>query len=153
MRSARTRAFMQALRLFLLVILSLGMQVPGGLRLELCLCQGLAGLFHSHAPQPQARSCCDADVLAAVAGADAAEHGGVRLTRERPDGDCCGCIELHTLPQPTSVRPQPGPTIDLPARPALEFVAPAEAPVVRIPPGSDRAHDPPWASVSLPLRI
>lgn len=136
---------MPALRLILLVVFSLGMQMPG-LRLELCLCRGIGDLFHGHEPVVEEPSCCDAPRAAAP------EEGKTRIARSC-EGECSGCFEVTTHGHPPIAVPQSGttPASAVPIGPAVATLRPRACARVRS--ATARAHGPPRARMNLPLRI
>ena len=95
---------MPLFRLCLVVIRSLGMQVPGGLQFELCACRGLSELLHGHRRGAVDQGCC------ADSGAADSCDGEPVVERSR-SGECCGCFDVTTPSHPSVDLPPFGVTV------------------------------------------
>lgn len=144
---------MNLLRHVLLLVVALGLQVPGGLTLELCLCRGLGELLHHHGGPGTSQGCCagnrDDSGRADESGPDRCCHAAPQSTEDA----CCGCFKLTTPEQPHAISLLP--SID---------IARLDAPPVGVPPlvhepcevaivMADRGREPPGARTSLPLLL
>lgn len=144
---------MHFLRVLLMAALSLGLQVPGGIAFDLCFCQGLSGVFHTHGDEAARGSCC-------VEGRDDAGCGGGqecgtsgRTSAKDDAGNCDGCFELRTPEHPDRSTPPRAVSVAPPFITELEAgwspSQSADVPVAV----ADRGHDPPWERRNLLLRI
>jgi hypothetical protein len=140
---------MQILKVLLLAIVTLGMQMPGGVTFELCACQGLSRILHDHARVDTPQACCHEAPAAARSEERSDEHAWKR-TSER---ECRGCFELHTPRRPVSDAPSHAKPLAYAPPPVQisQFAPRLQCASWSAP--TERAHDPPWTRVNLPLRI
>jgi hypothetical protein len=136
-------------RWFAVIVIALGLQVPGDLTFRVCLCEGLlgAGLSFTHECQPIVkRSCCD----------DETERGGPVEDAGCDDVAGCRCVLVHVPHRPDTSKVTPDTGVAL-ARIDDRFSLPvrsdAELSRARVDGSRSRAHDPPWERANLPLRI
>lgn len=142
----RSRTFVSLHRLFVVILMTLGLQVPGGLTFRVCLCNGVFGGSASHphgCPSVDEGRCCDDH-----APAESAER------IERAGKEVCRCV-LVSMPTQPAAKVLPN-GLSLAVLPLRTF-----AQIVRIPElgmqtrewARARAHDPPWERANVPLRI
>lgn len=131
-------------RFIVLILMTLGLQVPGGLAFRVCLCDGLFGGASSHCHETLERvTCCD---------------GGVQdRTREHAQcasQDRCRCVLVHVPEQPASKVLHSGPMFTAwPPRVfngIQSFLDPSVGTCERV---TSRGQDPPWQRANVPLRI
>lgn len=140
------------LRIWVLVLVTVCLQVPAGAALRICLC----GVEERSAPQPAA-CCSPAEPSACCAPARERDERGARLEREHtcPGGDRCGCHELRAPERDgASVAQAPLPALEhaLAARSADAFVR-ASARATPEHASRTRVCEPPGRRRNLPLRI
>ncbi len=143
---------MQLLRVIVLTLIALGMQVPGGLAFELCLCQGISSLFHRHG-EGSGASCCGFGRDHCAGGEGTSANDTEHATRDSGDESCDGCIKLTTAKHTPSNSPARNIIADLPATSTL-----LQARVIQLGSGVflprvNRLHDPPGRRRNLPLVI
>jgi hypothetical protein len=149
----RNACFMYFLRVLLLAALSFGMQVPGGMAFEFCLCQGLTGLFHSHRAGEGSGGCCAKEGEAqACVGGDCSD-GSERIAKTRNTEDCSGCFEVTTPKHPPCSKSPARISIVPPFVTSFVVACLTSTLQARCIPAADRSHDPPWERRNLPLRI
>ncbi|MFN0241380.1 MAG: hypothetical protein ACKVWV_00650 [Planctomycetota bacterium] len=133
-------------RLLVVIVMTLGLQVPGALTFRVCLCNGLLGGGDAHADARASErdaSCCD----------EQPEDEPVHWI-QCAGGTGCRCVLVSTPTQPAaSVLPH-SPSIDaLPSATLVGAVRISEPIVKNCELARTRAHDPPWERANVPLRI
>ena len=143
---------MQLLRVILLTLLSLGMQVPGGIAVELCLCQGLWSLFHNHGQNGREESCCGAG-RDHCGGGETKNGDDTKRATKGADESCDGCIKLTTTKRPPTSNPARSIVIGLPSTSTWDLAHVSQVGREAVLPPLDRSHDPPGKRRNLPLLI
>lgn len=131
-------------RLLALIVMSLGLVVPGDLTFRVCLCNGLFGPTSMHArASVEETNCCE-------------ERRDEKSDEPQActNHENCRCVMVSMPQQPAYSVVSTGPTAAaVPPRPVAWVIQPIEPDAPRSTYTRSRAHAPPLERSNLPLRI